>query len=209
MKRLLTFAILIGVISYIVVQYLKDRRFNPQGDYDYVISETIDKDFYDPMVVKEYYKSALEIGAYARSLWNNDGIDVRFMDRENFESTQATEYYNLLIATTKLLEDKLETSAKYAAEGYTKDEIKAIMEKGLTPKDIELKEKSYFLGLGIGINGQATMELQQLLNEKGQDLLVDGIFNIITRNGLREFQTKNGLYPSGTVDKKTLQALLK
>ncbi|MFY0591548.1 peptidoglycan-binding domain-containing protein [Roseivirga sp.] len=209
MKRLLTFAILLGVISYIVVQYLKDRRFNPKGDYDYDISETIDTDFYDPMVVKAYYKGALEIGAYARSLWNNDGIDVRFMDREDFESTQATEYYNLLIATTEMLEDKLELSAKYAAEGYNKDQIKVIMEKGLTPEDIKYEKNSYFLGLRIGMNGQTTMELQQLLNAKGEELLADGIFNIITRNSLRSFQTRNGLYPSGIVNEKTLKALLK
>jgi len=209
MKRLLTIAILIGVISYIAVQYLKDRRFNPKGDYDYAISEAIDKDYFDPLVVQAYYKNALEVGSYARSLWNNDGIDVRFMDKENFESTQATDYYNLLIANTKMLENKLVESAKYAGQGYSKEQIQVIMEDGLTPEDIRFEENQYLLGLRIGMNGQETMELQQMLNTKGQSLEVDGIFNIITRNGLRDFQIKNGLFPSGIIDKKTLKALLK
>lgn len=209
MKRLLTIAILLGVISYIVVQYLKDRRFNPPSAYDYPISETIDKDYFDQLVVKEYYKNALEVGSYARSLWNNDGIDVRYMDKENFKSTQATEYYNLLIATTKMLENKLELSSKYRAEGYDKEQIKVIIEDGLTPEDIKLQERSYLLGLRIGVNGQEAMELQQMLNDKGDSLVVDGIFNTITRYRLRVFQTENGLYPSGSVDEKTLKALLK
>jgi hypothetical protein len=104
MKRLLTMVILAGIISYIVVQYLKDRRFNPPSAYDYPISETIDKEYYDTLILKEYYKVVLEVGAYARSMWNHDRIDVRFMDRENHESTQATEYYNLLRATAQMLE---------------------------------------------------------------------------------------------------------
>lgn len=209
MKRLLTILILFGVISYIAVQYLKDRRFNPPSSYDYAISEAIDKDYYDQTVVKEYYKSALEVGSYARSLWNNDGIDVRYMDKENFESTQATDYYELLEVTTKLLENKLLKSAELKSKGYSNDQIKLLVEDGLTPEDIQLREMSYLLGLRIGANGQEAVELQRMLNAKGDSIPVDGIFNTITRYRLRVFQTENDLFPSGIVDKKTLKALLK
>lgn len=209
MKRLLTIVILLGVISYIVVQYLKDRRFNPPSSYDYPISETIDKQYFDSLAIKQYYKNALEVGSYARSLWNNDGIDVRHMDREDFKSTQATEYYELLWATTKMLENKLQYSAEKKKEGYTNSQIKMLVEQGLTPEEIKYEENKRFLGLGIGANGQEAMELQQMLNAKGDSLIVDGIFNTITRFRLREFQKKNNLYPSGTIDEKTLKALLK
>lgn len=209
MKRLLTIAILLGVISYIVVQYLKDRRFNPPSAYDYPISETIDNQYFDSLVLMQYYKNALDVGSYARSLWNNDGIDIRYMDKENFESTQATEYYNLLYATTKMLERKLQFSAEKKAGGYTNDQIRMLVEDGLTPEDIKYHENGDLLGLSIGVNGQETMELQQMLNAKGDSLVVDGIFNTITRFRLRAFQTENGLYPSGSVDEKTLKALLK
>ncbi|MBO3698809.1 peptidoglycan-binding protein [Roseivirga sp. E12] len=208
MKRLLTIVILLGVISYIAVQYLKDRRFNPPSAYDYPISEAIDKDYYDQLVVKEYYKTALEVGSYARSLWNNDGIDVRYMDKENFESTQATEYYELLRASAIILENKLLKSAERKKKGYNNDEIK-MLEKGITPEDIEFMHKEHLLGLAIGSNGNDAMELQRMLNSKGDSIPVDGIFNTITRYRLRVFQTENGLFPSGQVDKETLKVLLK
>lgn len=208
MKRLLTIVILLGVISYIAVQYLKDRRFNPPAAYDYTISDAIDKDYYDQLVVKDYYKTALEVGSYARSLWNNDGIDVRFMDKENFESTEATDYYELLEASAMMLENKLLKSADFKKQGYNNDEIK-MLEKGISPEDIEFMHKEHLLGLAIGSNGNDAMELQRMLNAKGDSIPVDGIFNTITRYRLRVFQTENGLFPSGEVDKKTLKALLK
>ncbi len=208
MKRLLTIVILLGVISYIAVQYLKDRRFNPPSVYDYPISESIDKDYYDQLVVKDYYKTALEVGSYARSLWFNDGIDVRLMEKDNFESSQATDYYELLRASARILEDRLVRSADFKKQGYSNDEIK-MLEKGVTPKDIEFISKEHLLGLAIGSNGQEAMELQRMLNAKGDSIPVDGIFNTITRYRLRVFQTENGLYPSGQVDKETLKALLK
>ncbi len=209
MKRLLTIVILLGVISYIAVQYLKDRRFNPPSEYDYDISEAIDKEYYDTLVIKQYYKTALEVGSYARSLWNNDGIDVRFMDKENFESTQATEYYELLKATAKMLENKLLKSATLKTQGYSNDQIKMLIEDGKTPEDLELMSKAYLIGLQIGTNGSEAWELQKLLNAKGDSIPEDGIFNMITYNRLRVFQTENGLFPSGQVDKETLTALLK
>ncbi len=209
MKRLLTIVILLGVISYIAVQYLKDRRFNPPSEYDYAISEAIDTDYYDQLVVKEYYKTALEVGSYARSLWNNDGIDVRFMDKENFESTQATEYYELLEATAKMLENKLLKSATLKTQGYSNDQIKMLIEDGKTPEDLELMSKAYLIGLQIGTNGSEAWELQKLLNAKGDSIPEDGIFNMITYNRLRAFQTENDLFPSGQLDEQTLKALLK
>ncbi len=209
MKRLLTIVILVGVIAYIVVQYFKDRRFNPPSSYDYQISETIDKEYFDTLVIKQYYKNALEIGSFARSLWNNDGIDVRYMDREDFKSTQATEYYELLWVTTKMLENKLLYSAEKKKEGYNNSQIKVLVETGLTPDDLLLEEKSYLIGLQIGSNGAQAWELQKMLNAKGDSIPEDGIFNTITRNRLRVFQTEHGLFPSGVLDEQTLKALLK
>lgn len=209
MKRLIVIVLLIGIGSYITVQYLKDRRFNPPAAYDYVISSEIDTDFYDPIVVQQYYKLALDVGSYARSLWNNDGIDVRFMDKENFESTQATDYYNTLITTVKLLENKLTQSKAYRNQGYSKEQVKVIMEMGYTPEDIDFEQNSNLLGLKIGDTGANVWDLQKLINTKADSIPEDGIFNILTRQRLREFQSNNNLYPSGEVDEKTLKALLK
>lgn len=209
MKRLIAFLLFIGIAAYIAVQYLEDRRFNPPSTYDYPISQNIDKDFYDPSQVEFYYKKALEVGSYARSLWNKQGIDVRFMDSEDFESTQATEYYNTLIASVMHLEDLLERSAQLKAEGYTNQEIRLMIEQGFSPQDIALQGYEPLIGLEIGDNGGEVWDLQSLLNNQGDSIPQDGIFNTITRNRLRTFQQENGLFPSGKVDRKTLIALLK
>lgn len=209
MKRLIFFVLFLGLASYITVQYLKDRRFNPPAAYDYEISDAIDTEFYDSTIIQQYYKLALDAGSYARSLWNNDGIDVRYMDREDFESTQATDYYNTLLQTVIWLEKKLERSKRLRDQGYSTDEIRLMMEYNLSPEDIALSRNQSLVGLKIGDTGADVWELQRLINSKADSIPQDGIFSTITRNRLREFQKNNNLYPSGEVDEKTLKTLLK
>lgn len=209
MKRLLAIAILIGVAAYIVVQFTKDRRFNPPSDYDYELSDKIDTDFYDPLVLKKYYGTALEIGTLARSLWRTEGIDVRSPNRNKPIEMQKATYYNQLIATANFLQNKLELSQEYKEQGYSKEQIKMLIEHGKTPEDLRLASKSYMLGLQRGSNGASVWELQKMLNQAGDSIPEDGLFNLLTTNRLREFQRQNGLYPSGEVDENTLKALLK
>lgn len=209
MKRLIFIVLLIGIGSYITVQYLKDRRFNPPSAYDYPISSEIDKDFYDPTVVQQYYKLAYDVGSYARSLWFNDGIDVRMMDRENYEATQAIDYWNTLKSTVDQLQDKLEYSKSLRNQGYSKEQVRLMMEMNLTPEDIKFENHRSLIGLSVGQSGSKVWDLQKMLNTKGDSIPVDGIFNVVTRQRLVEFQKQNNLYPSGAVDEKTLKALLK
>tara|TARA_R110001599_G_scaffold116148_6_gene283579 strand:- start:4374 stop:5003 length:630 start_codon:yes stop_codon:yes gene_type:complete len=209
MKRLLVIVILIGVVAYIAVQYLKDRRFNPPSAYDYELSESIDTDFYDPTVLKDYYKTTLEVGSYARSLWRNDQIDVRFIDDEDFESTRATAVYNEMIATAKMLETKLELSATLKSQGYSNYEVQMYFVQSLTPEELKFERNYHLLDLKMGAKGAAVWELQKLLNANTDSIPQDGIFSLITTNRLKTFQENNGLFPSGEVDEKTLKALIK
>ncbi|WP_339694926.1 peptidoglycan-binding protein [uncultured Roseivirga sp.] len=209
MKRLLVIVVLIGIIAYITVQYLKDRRFNPPSAYDYELSENIDTDFYDPEVLKNYYKTALEVGSYARSLWRNDQIDVRFINDEDFESTRATDVYNEMITTAKMLQAKLERSAELKSQGYSNYEVQMYFEQSVTPEDLKFDRHYSLLNLKIGAKGAAVWELQKLLNQNADSIPQDGIFNLITANRLKTFQQNNGLFPSGEVDEKTLKALIK
>ncbi len=209
MKRLLAIVIVIGIAAYIFFQVRKDRRFNIMSDYDYPISENIDEKFYDPDVVAEYYGTVLEIGTFARSMWRTYNIDVRSPDAENPEDQLKAAYYNSLIAKARMLEMKLEESKGHRDKGYSDKEIKLLTEKGMTPDDLKLWKKTYMLGLTRGSNGAYVWELQKMLNAKGDSIPEDGIFNLITTNRLKEFQTKNNLFPSGEVDKNTLKALLK
>lgn len=209
MKRLLILLIVLGICSYLAVQYFKDRRFNPPSDYDYPISEQIDKDFYDPTVLKTYYQTALEIGTYARALWHSEGIDVRFLDQENIASIEAVNYYNQLIVTAKQIENQLVRAKSLKDEGFENREIRMIMEQGLTPEEISLRQHAHLLNLKMGDTGAHVWELQKLLNKQEESIPEDGIFNRMTQRRLMEFQVKSELFASGTVDQKTLKALLK
>lgn len=61
--------------------------------------------------------------------------------------------------------------------------------------------------LHSGDSGQAVSELQQLLNNKGSRLSVDGTFNASTLAAVISFQQKRGLRVNGQVDQTTWQAL--
>ncbi len=209
MKRLLSIVIIIGIIAYITVQFLKDRRFNPPSDYDFPISENIDKEFYDRTVVKDYYQAALEVGTFARAMWRDKLIDVRTPKVGDEKNKAAAEYYNSLIATAQWLQDKLEDSKRYKDQGYNDTQIKMIMEHGLTPDDLELESKMYLADLRRGSTGAPVWELQKMLNQSGDSIPEDGLYNQITVNRVREFQRNNNLYPSGQMDLNTLKALLK
>lgn len=209
MKRLLAIAIILGIIAYIAVQFLKDRRFNVPSDYDMEISQNIDKDFYDPSVLKEYYGTVLEVGTFARSMWRTYTFDVRSPDETDPEEQLRSDYYNQLRETALFLQAKLETSKGYKDQGYSNSEIKSLIEQNMTPEDLRLRKHGYMFGLSRGSSGAAVWELQKMLNTLGDSIPEDGIFNLITTNRLKEFQTQNDLFPSGEVDEKTLKALLK
>ena len=84
-----------------------------------------------------------------------------------------------------------------------------IIEKGLTPEDIRIKQKYYLIGLKRGSSGAEVWELQKMLNTTGDSIPEDGLYNQITINRVRDFQRQNDLFPSGEIDKNTLRALLK
>ncbi|GAB5524675.1 MAG: hypothetical protein Roseis2KO_25470 [Roseivirga sp.] len=209
MKRLLAILIVIAILVYAYFNYIEDRRFNPPSDYDYAVSEQIDTAFYDHSVLKEYYGLVLEIGNFARSSWTHDGVDVRSPDFEKNTDKLKADYYNSLKVSARMLERKLEESKTLKDQGYDNEEIKLLMEQNLTRQDLKLREHAYMSGLSRGSSGAAVWELQKMLNALGDSIPEDGIFNLITTNRLKEFQTQNDLYPSGEVDEKTLKALLK
>ena len=135
----------------------------------------------------------MEVGSYARSHWRNQKIDVRFIEDENFESSQATEYYELLNATALMLQAKLEKSSSLKSQGYTNDEVKVLFEQGLSPQEIDYNRHQYWLGLGRWETGSAVWDLQRLLNVSADSIPQDGIFSLITTNRLKTFQESKGL----------------
>jgi peptidoglycan hydrolase-like protein with peptidoglycan-binding domain len=58
-----------------------------------------------------------------------------------------------------------------------------------------------------GDSGAAVTELQQLLNAKGANIAVDGVFGDVTRAAVVQFQQQNGIVADGIVGTQTWQAL--
>ena len=59
----------------------------------------------------------------------------------------------------------------------------------------------------VSDRGALVYEIQKRLMELDIDLPVDGIYRVETQAGVRKFQEKEGLYPSGQVDRLTLVRL--
>ena len=59
-----------------------------------------------------------------------------------------------------------------------------------------------------GSRGNAVRNLQELLNSKGFNLAVDGIFEALTSSAILNFQLENDLVPDGIVGEKTWGKLL-
>ena len=57
-------------------------------------------------------------------------------------------------------------------------------------------------------SGDGTVKkAQAALNDKGYNLAIDGRYGPSTQNAVRDFQSKNGLTASGTLDDSTMSAL--
>ncbi|MEM6843405.1 MAG: peptidoglycan-binding domain-containing protein [Bacteroidota bacterium] len=208
MKRLalLILIVTLPVIAYF--QYQKYRRFHPPANYDHPANDSIDVHYHDPQVLQSYYKNTYEIGSFARQMWYNQQIDVRFPDQENPQATKALRYYQQLLQTTAYLEDRLVHSRQLKGEGFTNQEIKTMEAEGLSPQSFRLLHRQSLVGLKLGDENAEVWELQQLLRQRGHDIPLDGIFNKITEQALKDFQQTQNLYPSGQVDENSLRKLI-
>ena len=208
MKRLLLIiaVIILAIIAYF--EYQAYTRFNPPNDYSYVINDSIDTNYFNPLLLQQYYENVYELSAFARAKWANEGIDVLFPE-ENNTSKAAAKHYNNLLAMTAKLEDKLIFSASLKKQGYDNTDIQQIIEKGLSLKTFDLMQKSNLIGLRIGDESQSVWDMQKIFIQMGYDIPKDGKFGIETESALKDFQTKNDLYASGVLDNTTLRILLK
>jgi hypothetical protein len=209
MKKLLAIIFIIGIPLLVFFQYQNYRRFHPPVNYEHPISDSIDVNYHDQALVKEYFTNAVELGAFARDQWFNHDIDVRFPDANNTAAKNAAKYYNMLASRTKMLEKKLKQSWIYKMENYSNEEI-ILIEKGANPDFIKYHvDREDFIGLGRGDNGQAVWDLQKILNSKGFNMPVDGTFGIETENSLKAFQDSLNIFSSGILDEETFEVLFK
>lgn len=211
MKKLIIFIIAILLLIIIYFQYKNYTRLNPTNPsaYDYSINNNIDVNYYDPVMIKEYYKIAYEIGTFAREQWYNYKIDVLYQDNESEQSKRATHtYYQMLLVVHKI-EGKLIESSNLKKSGLSNYEIKYMDEHGLSAKEYKLRQLFESFKLQFGNKGQGVYNMQEKLNKLGYKIKVDGNFNRETESVVMEFQKKNRLFPTGTADKSTLLLMFK
>ena len=60
----------------------------------------------------------------------------------------------------------------------------------------------------IGDNSDYVKSLQDMLNKKGANLVSDGAFGSHTKQAVLDFQTKNNITPTGSIDTDTLNILM-
>ncbi len=209
MKRLalLILSITLPILTYF--QYQKYRRFNPPVNYEYPLSDSIDTNYHDPVTLQQYYQNVYEIGSFARSQWHHQGTDVRFPEDDDPEAKQASQYYQQLLSTTAQLEDQLIASQRLKDAGFDNQAIARIEQEGWSPQNYRLAQQQSLIGLKKGSKGSDVWNLQKLLVNKGYDIPVDGIFNEVTENAVKDLQQQNGNYPSGIVDEGLLRAMMK
>ena len=209
MKKLLIFILFILLAVIIFFQYKNYSRLNPPNNYNYTLNKSIDVNYHNQALVTEYYKTSYEIGLFARNQWHNYKIDVLYKDNKSEQSLRATQVYQKMQNTVQKIEGKLTESEKLKNQGFSNNEIKLIEEKGLSPKELIIHQLFESINLQFGDEGLDVFKIQERLSHLGFEIVVDGIFNSQTKDVVTQFQQKNGIYPSGTIEKSTLLILFK
>ena len=207
MKKLLLLVVIVTLPIIAFFQFKNYRRFHPPVAYEYEISANIDVNYHDYSLVEDYYKNAVEIGAFARLQWRNEGIDVRFPSQDVTAELNAAARYNQLIARTQFIEKTLITSAQLKADGFSNDDIKHI-EAGVPETFVKwMVNKSEIIQISFGDQSQYVWLVQRKLIEKGYDHALDGLFGTDTQDAITTFQQDNQLYPAGSLDEQTFVKL--
>ncbi len=206
MKKLLNVFVLIAIIIFIISKVREYNRYNIGSDYDYQINNEVDVTYHDPIFLQKYYSLCHEIGTFARTIWYNEGIDVKFPDKNNSSSISASKNYYQMITSANYYESILKNSNQIKKQGFSNEEVKFAEQKGLNALGLNCY---FFLGNITKINdsNQSIWLVQKLLNKKNFAIKEDGIFNVETQNAVTEFQKKNNLYISKTIDIQTIKKL--
>lgn len=208
MKKILLFIIALSLVYLVVNRCQTYYRFNPGKDYSYVVSAKIDVNYHDAKMVEEYYRLAYEMGSFARIVWNNEGIDVKYPNKVDSVSINASKHYENMQRTVKKIEQKLIQSFTLKKNGYNNEDIKFIEKFGVSKENIDIHQAVAKKNLLVGDTGRYVWEIQNMLIQDGYDIPLDGKFIDITEDAVKKFQQKYKLYPSGILDEKTLRVLL-
>ena len=203
MKKIINIVIVVALLVIAYFQYSNYRRFHPPVDYDYEANAEIDVNYHDQPLVFEYYSKIFEVGAFARSMWRNESIDVRFPDASSEMEKNAANHYNAMLTRIQFIEGKLMQSKRYKDVGHSNEEIQQI-ESGVPPLLAKAGGFEPMLNVQFGDTGAPVWEIQKQLIGKGYEHQLDGLFGIDTQNALTAFQRDQDIFPSGQIDTNTL-----
>ncbi|MGI9545360.1 MAG: peptidoglycan-binding domain-containing protein [Cyclobacteriaceae bacterium] len=211
MKNLLIIALVIFLGLFGYFKYQNYKRFRPPSVYDYTASEDLDVQYHDPSVTKAFYQESTELGTLARKIWANKKIDVLHPEEDDIEAETYASQYTDKLAHVRYLEGILINSKKLKDQGFNNQEIQEMELKGISPKDYKFQKgfENADFNLGEGDEGQIVAMVQQELVNQGYEIPVDGKFRALTRQAVIEIQRKSDLFPTGTIDKHTLKAIMK
>ena len=211
------FLLVVLIGSYIFIhKYLEHKKYENISRFDKLPNDSIDVNFYDPSIVKMYFKNCKQLTDLAKTLWLKNGIDVA-KDKTGFgEAESKLNSYNALLRITQPMEIHLKESRELKEQGLSNEEISEILNKGITigAYQIEKDKQAAFEFLkGKNVNRASSAdqvwEMQKLLNANEYNIAIDGIFNSNTDSALVDYQTKNNLFPSHTCNDVTLIHLVK
>jgi Putative peptidoglycan binding domain len=209
MKKILLASVIATLSIAVLVMALKLRRLGPPEDYEYHFRTEIDADYYDQAALRDYYATGYAVGSFAREMWKERGINVRFPESDNTSDQVATLHYNGLKAYCDSLGARLSRSLQLKSRGLTNANIKVMEATGMGLEDAVLAHTYGATQLHKGERSPGVLTLQQQLITLGYVMPSDGYFWIETEVGIREFQAKQKLLATGDADAQTLRAISK
>ena len=204
MKQIIIFLLILILVAIGYGQYGKYKRFS-LTEYEYKVPENLDVDSSDKGLLLDYYEAVETVNGHVITQWSSDGIDVRNPADDDEEELAAVSEYRKKLANVKFYETQLlnPSEAEKPKEALSEREQKNQMAKGMFYANPTANT------LRIGERSALVYEIQRLINEKGDSIKQDGLFNVETFKALKAFEVKNKLYPDGKLDAITLEYLLK
>ena len=204
MKQIIIFLLILILVAIGYGQYSKYKRFS-LTEYEYKVPESLDVGSADKGLLLDYYEAVETVNGYVITQWSSDRIDVRNPADDDEEELAAVSEYRKKLANVKFYETQLlnPSEGEKPKEALSEKEHKNQMAKGMyyaNPTGNALR---------IGERSALVYEIQRLINEKGDSIKHDGLFNVETYNALKAFEEKNQLFADGKLDAITLEYLLK
>jgi Putative peptidoglycan binding domain len=209
MKKIIAPTIIVILSIAVLVMAMRLRRLSPPEDYEYSVRADVDADYYNQAALKDYYATAYAVGSFAREMWHERGIDVRFPSSDDASDQAATRHYNGMKAYADSLGARMARSKQLKAEGLTNADIQLMEGTGMGLAQARLHHAYGATQLPKGERSPGVMALQLQLTQLGYIIPTDGYYWLETEAAVRDFQTKQKLAATGTADAQTLTAILK